>query len=283
MALPWRTISENIINISKVLNDFLDPVHDKDILWITRDQLGNVTEKEIPNLSKIVNIFNRRYLGAYDTPPETRPDSAPIAPGDYYLDLGKKRLVYFDGSNWLDILPSTDKSNDLSVLAGSTPPDEKLTAEVGTLYIDYSERKLYVVTKVIEDDEGGSIAKWELVDGAIREYITETPVISGPATAVENTSEKYTIANFDSDNIYEINVLSGKINYNPGSDYFIYNAPIVEADSTDRITVTASAPGKLSSSPAVLNITIVNVNEEADQQIIDSNIPDNTAETDGIA
>jgi len=53
MGLPWKIISENIINISETLQDLLDTREKKDIRWLVKDKLGNVMEYTLPNIAKI--------------------------------------------------------------------------------------------------------------------------------------------------------------------------------------------------------------------------------------
>jgi hypothetical protein len=170
-----------------------------------------------------------------------------------------------------------------SVLVGNGAPGQDLkTNGVGTLYVDLDTLKLYMVTDAQEDSKGNVTLTWKLVDGIIKDYITETPTVSGPTNITEGTSEKYTITNFNKNYNYSFSALKGTISYNVGDAYFMYNAPNVDSDSTDRITVTASAPGKLASSPAVINVTILNINEEDDQTIVDNDTANNTAESDGV-
>jgi len=150
MALPWRTISENVINISKVLNDLLDPVNDKDIMWVVRDQLGNVIEKKIPNISKLINVFGKRYIGAYEGTPSSRPDGAPLQPGDYYLDINDKKLKFFDGSGWLDTLPEVAAQINLDKYITETPkvsgPSKVYVGTVAEYNIlNYDPKSIYYV------------------------------------------------------------------------------------------------------------------------------------------
>jgi len=52
----WRLINENILNVSRVLNNLLDSVNELDIEWLVRNTNGTVTNVKIPNLAKSISI-----------------------------------------------------------------------------------------------------------------------------------------------------------------------------------------------------------------------------------
>jgi len=55
MALPWELISENVLNVSQVLNDFLNMNVEKDVTWVVKNEDGSVTNVTVPNLAKAIN------------------------------------------------------------------------------------------------------------------------------------------------------------------------------------------------------------------------------------
>jgi len=59
MAVNWKAISDNLVNISLVLTDFMDTNNPKDISWIFTDNEGNVKNINIPNIAKVLkNVEN---------------------------------------------------------------------------------------------------------------------------------------------------------------------------------------------------------------------------------
>ena len=54
MALNWEAISNNIINISQVLGDFLDSKNAKQVEWIYMDEDGSVKNIKLPNLGSAI-------------------------------------------------------------------------------------------------------------------------------------------------------------------------------------------------------------------------------------
>ena len=58
MAYNWEAISNNIINISQVLSDFLDSQHPKDVEWVYMDDNGNVHTLTVPNIAKAKQQLN---------------------------------------------------------------------------------------------------------------------------------------------------------------------------------------------------------------------------------
>ena len=54
MALNWESISENIINISQVLGEFLDTNNPKDVEWVYIDNDSNIKNVKLPNLGKAI-------------------------------------------------------------------------------------------------------------------------------------------------------------------------------------------------------------------------------------
>ena len=53
--VSWEYINDNVVNLSKVLEDYLDLDTEKDINWIKRDDTGGIVEITKPNLAKIIN------------------------------------------------------------------------------------------------------------------------------------------------------------------------------------------------------------------------------------
>ena len=59
MAVNWKAISDNLVNISLVLTDFMDTNNPKDISWVFTDDEGNVKNINIPNIGKVLkNVEN---------------------------------------------------------------------------------------------------------------------------------------------------------------------------------------------------------------------------------
>jgi len=100
MALNWKVVCDNIVNISQVLADFLDTVHSKDVEWVYIDDKGNVNNIKLPNLAKISNLFGKRYLGPLDKPPIKHPDNTPIEIGDIFYDTISSQMRVFNGKDW---------------------------------------------------------------------------------------------------------------------------------------------------------------------------------------
>jgi len=170
-----------------------------------------------------------------------------------------------------------------TLLAGHGEPGQDLEINgPGTLYVDIDTRKVYVVTDVKENDDGSLSTTWELIDADFMKYVTETPKIEGPTVVVETTTEKYNISNFDPNAVYKIDAIVGEIDYKVGDDYFTYTTPSYAASTTDRIIVVASVENKLPSIPAFINITVKEIPEEDDQQIVDNDTSSNTSESDGV-
>jgi len=103
MALPWEIISENVLNISKVLNDLMDTVDEKDVEWVQKDENGNISTVNIPNLSKIAKLLGRKYIGADDNEPTSKIDGSELEPGDLYFDTNKNQMMVYNGSEWKSV------------------------------------------------------------------------------------------------------------------------------------------------------------------------------------
>jgi len=100
MALPWEIISENVLNVAKILDDLLDTSNSKDVDWIVKNEDGTVDSKIVPNLAKLAGLFGKRYVGASDTPPTKRLDGTAIEEGDMYFDTVKKQMMVYNGTEW---------------------------------------------------------------------------------------------------------------------------------------------------------------------------------------
>ena len=53
--VSWEYINENVVNLSKVLQDYLDLDIEKDVNWILRDDNGGIVQITKPNMAKIIN------------------------------------------------------------------------------------------------------------------------------------------------------------------------------------------------------------------------------------
>ena len=51
----WEYINENVVNLSKVLQDYLDINIEKDVNWIQRTDEGGIVQITKPNIAKIIN------------------------------------------------------------------------------------------------------------------------------------------------------------------------------------------------------------------------------------
>jgi len=54
MAINWKAVSDNLVNISLVLTDFMDSNNAKDIAWVFTDDSGNIENINIPNIAKVL-------------------------------------------------------------------------------------------------------------------------------------------------------------------------------------------------------------------------------------
>jgi len=100
MALPWDIIAENILNLARVMNDILDTVNPKDVSWVAKDDAGNIYDITQPNLAKMAELLGRKYIGASDTPPTSKPDGTDLEAGDMYFDLNDKVMKVYNGEEW---------------------------------------------------------------------------------------------------------------------------------------------------------------------------------------
>ncbi len=62
MAINWDVISRNIINISEVLNDFLDTENPKKVTWVYMEEDGSVKEKQVDNLATVINYLKENSV-----------------------------------------------------------------------------------------------------------------------------------------------------------------------------------------------------------------------------
>jgi hypothetical protein len=53
----WEAISNNIINISQVLADFLDTANSKNVEWVYMQDDGTVKTIEVPNLGSAIKTL----------------------------------------------------------------------------------------------------------------------------------------------------------------------------------------------------------------------------------
>jgi len=100
MALDWRIISENVINISQLLADFLDTKNPKDVEWVYLDEDGNINSFYLPNLAKMASLLGKKYIGASDTEPTSELDGDELKTGDMYFDTSRNQMMVYNGSEW---------------------------------------------------------------------------------------------------------------------------------------------------------------------------------------
>jgi len=55
MGLNWKAVSDNLVNISLVLTDFMDTNNPKDVEWTYTDDEGNEKTVSVPNVAKVLN------------------------------------------------------------------------------------------------------------------------------------------------------------------------------------------------------------------------------------
>jgi len=98
--LPWEVITENVINVSEVLNDLLDMETPKDVSWVVKDEEGNIIEVNVPNVAKLFEIYGKKYLGAYDKDPVTKPDGTALQLGDLYFNTTDNKMYVYTSNGW---------------------------------------------------------------------------------------------------------------------------------------------------------------------------------------
>jgi len=54
MGFNWKAISDNLVNISQVLTDFLDTENSKDVEWVYTDDDNNPKTITLPNVAKVL-------------------------------------------------------------------------------------------------------------------------------------------------------------------------------------------------------------------------------------
>jgi len=54
MAINWKAISDNLVNISLILTDFMDTNDPKNIEWTYTDNEGNESSVLVPNIAKVL-------------------------------------------------------------------------------------------------------------------------------------------------------------------------------------------------------------------------------------
>ena len=88
MALRWDIINENILNISKVINDMLDTKNKKTIKWVTKDDEGNVVDSTLPNIATIKDDMVSRIENVldYKTYQQQRNQRRELYPGSGQID-----------------------------------------------------------------------------------------------------------------------------------------------------------------------------------------------------
>jgi len=66
VQLPWDTITEDVLKVAEVLNDFISTTESKDVNWVIRDENGNVINITTPNFKKWLET-NLKNIVSVDT------------------------------------------------------------------------------------------------------------------------------------------------------------------------------------------------------------------------
>jgi len=155
MALDWKAISDNIVNISQVLADFLDTVTSKDVEWVFIDDEGNVNNIKLPNLAKINNLFGKKYLGSSDSEPTEHADGTDLETGDMYFDNESKSSKVYDGTNWKPVADYRNMTVAKFTGDGDTKEfavDNGFTPDKGMVFLNGSD-----VTSDVDISDGANI------------------------------------------------------------------------------------------------------------------------------
>ena len=107
-----------------------------------------------------------------------------------------------------------------------------------------------------------------------------SPTVSGPTTCTEGDTLSYTIDDYDTNNVYEVESSIGAVTYG-GADTFTVVADQVNADTNGTVSVVATEPHKVKSLRTSIDVTVFDIPYTADQIVIDSNFSLNYEYNDG--
>jgi len=157
MALPWNIISENVLNVAKVLDDLLNTSESKDVDWITKKEDGTIESRAVPNLAKLSTLLGKKYIGSSDTEPTSKLDGSALEAGDMYFDTKLKGMRVYNGSEWLDL--STISGGYMTVLVDSNHTasvNELVACKAGDITVTLPEANngdLVIVADVFGDSQ----------------------------------------------------------------------------------------------------------------------------------
>ena len=146
MAYNWQQISDNIVNISQILNDFLDTKNPKNVKWVYVDNKGDVHEMEIPNFATVLQQLDRESVTE---------DELKQALSNYYtkaeIDKNVKNYILNIISNDKQELLSKIKDNENLINSKATELNNEIKAANDKINNNVKEienaKKLKVMSK----------------------------------------------------------------------------------------------------------------------------------------